>query len=84
MGAAGGRLDGLVFMVGIIVGILGFAEIYPAIVDFAWSGGRGTETLPELLGLSPWVVAVPVAAMALALFWLAGVTEKKFGDSSPS
>lgn len=84
MGAAGGRLDGLVFMVGIIVGILGFAEIYPAIVDFAWSGARGTETLPELLGASPSVVAVLIAAMALALFWLAGAAEKKFGDSSPN
>jgi len=84
VGAAGGRLDGLVFMVGILVGILGFAEIYPAIVDFAWSGERGTETLPELLGSSPWAVAILVAAMALALFWLAGVVEKKFGDSSPS
>ncbi len=84
MGTAGGRLDGLVFMIGIVVGILGFAEIYPAIVGFAWSGNRGTETLPELLGSSPWVVAVLIAAMALALFWLAGVAERKFGDPSRS
>lgn len=82
VGAASGKLDALVFMAGIIVGILGFAEIYPAIYDFVWSGDRGTETLPALFGLSPWVVAVLIAGVALGLFWLAAMAEQKFGNSS--
>lgn len=84
MGAASGKLDALVFMIGIIVGILGFAEIYPAIYDFAWSGNMGIQTLPRLFGLSPWVVAILIAGMALGLFWLAAVAEGKFGRSSHS
>ena len=84
MGAASGKLDALVFMIGIIVGILGFAEIYPAIYDFAWSGNMGTETLPGLSGLPSWVVAILIAGMALSLFWLAAIAERKFGHSSHS
>src|SRR3990167_5007991 len=38
VGAASGKLDALVFMIGIVIGILGFAEICPAIYDFVWSG----------------------------------------------
>jgi len=69
-------------MFGIIVGILGFAEIYPAIYDFALSGGRGAETLPQWLGASAWAVVFLVAVMAFVLFWLAGAAEKKFSRSS--
>ena len=84
MGAASGKLDAWVFMIGIIVGILGFAEIYPAIYDFAWSGDMGIQTLPGLFGLSSWVIAILIAGMALGLFWLAGAAERKFGHSSHS
>ena len=82
VGAASGKLDALVFMIGIILGILGFAEIYPVIYDFAWSGGMGHETLPGLFGLPSWVVAMLIAGMALGLFWLAAVAERKFGRQS--
>lgn len=82
MGAASGKLDALVFMVGIIVGILGFAEMYPAMYDFAWSGEMGAVTLPGLLGLPSWIIAIGVVGMALGLFWLAAVAERKFSRSS--
>lgn len=74
----------MVFMIGIIVGILGFAEGYPAIYDFVWSGDMGIETLPGLFGLAPWVAAMLIVGMALGLFWLASIAEKKFGHSSHS
>lgn len=71
-------------MGGLILGVLGFAEIYPAIYDFAWSGEMGVQTLPGLFGLPSWVVAVLVVGMALGLFWLAGLAERKFRGSSQS
>jgi hypothetical protein len=82
VGAASGKLDALVFMMGLIIGILGFAEIYPAIYDFVWSGNMGVATLPALFGLPSLLVAIGVVGMALVLFWLAAVVEKKFSPST--
>lgn len=69
-------------MVGLVLGIFAFAEIYPAIYEFAWSGDRGALTLPDLLGLSSWVVAVFALGVAVGLFWLAAIAEKKFSSRS--
>ncbi len=71
-------------MVGLIIGIFGFSEIYPVIYDFAWSGDLGTQTLPGLFGLPSWIVAIGVTGMALGLFWLAEIAERKFRDSQSS
>ena len=82
MGTASGKLDAPVFMVGLLLGILGFAEIYPVISTFAWSGALEAQTLLELLGLPSWVVALAVAGMALGLFRLSAVLERRFSHSS--
>jgi hypothetical protein len=75
-------LDAPVFMVGLLLGILGFAELYPVISTFAWSGALETQTLLELFGLPSWVTALAVAGMALGLFWLSAVVERRFRHSS--
>jgi len=82
VGTASGKLDAPVFMVGLLLGILGFAEIYPVISTFAWSGALETQTLLELFGLPSWVVAFAVVGMAFGLFWLSAVLERKFSHSS--
>ena len=69
-------------MVGLLLGILGFAEIYPVISTFASSGALEAQTLLELLGLPSWVVALAVAGMALGLFRLSAVLERRFSHSS--
>ncbi|MGH7411606.1 MAG: hypothetical protein ACREJ6_11195 [Candidatus Methylomirabilis sp.] len=68
-------------MVGLVLGVLGFAEIYPVISTFAWSGALESQTLLELFGLPSWLVALLVAGMALGLFWLSAVIERKFSHS---
>ena len=55
-------------MVGLLLGILGFAELYPVISTFAWSGALETQTLLELFGLPSWVTALAIVGMALGLF----------------
>lgn len=82
MGTASGKLDAPVFMVGLLLGILGFAELYPVISRFAWSGALETQTLLELFGLPSWVTALAIVGMALALFWLSALLERKFSRSS--
>ena len=81
MGTASGKLDAPVFMVGLVLGIVGFAEIYPVISTFAWSGALESQTLVELSGLPSWLVALLVAGMAVSLFWLSAVLERKFSHS---
>jgi hypothetical protein len=71
VGAAQGRLDGLAFMGGLIVGIVIFAEAYGALSGFVVSGDQGTETLPGWLGLSPWIIWLGLTVMALGAFRLA-------------
>ena len=82
MGTASGKLDAPVFMVGLLLGILGFAELYPVISTFAWSGALETQTLLELFGLPSWVTALASVGMALGLFRLSAVLERRFSHSS--
>ena len=79
MGAASGRLDALVFMGGVVAGVLVFAEAYPRLEAFVWSGGLGGVTLAELLGVPFWALAVGVAMMALGTFWLVSTLEPAAG-----
>ncbi len=61
--ASTGRIDGLMVLLGMMTGILGFGFAYPALAGFYESGARGVWTLPQAMGL-PWgaVVSIVVAA----------------------
>jgi uncharacterized membrane protein YedE/YeeE len=67
-GFGAGRLDALVMMIGISVGSLLFAILYPSLEGFYLSSDMGAPTIPKLLGVNPWVVVIPVIALALGLF----------------
>jgi hypothetical protein len=79
VGAASGRLDALVFMGGVVAGVLVFAEAYPRLEAFVWSGGLGGVTLAEVLGVPFWALAVGVVMMALGAFWLVKTLEPARG-----
>ncbi|MGD9253858.1 MAG: YeeE/YedE thiosulfate transporter family protein [Holophagae bacterium] len=75
-----GKLDGMFFLGGVTVGVWIFGETgvhFRTFYDTA--GDLGRFTLPELLGLSPGVVAILVTLMALAMFWAGEKVEKIFG-----
>ena len=80
MGAAQGRLDAAVFIIGLLTGVIAFAEVYAAIVPFVWSGDFGTLTLPSALGLPAWLVVLLVVVMALALFGLIGKLQRRLSS----
>ncbi len=61
----------MVFMAGLIVGIVIFAEAYGVLSGFVVSGDQGTQTLQGWLGLSPWIIWPGLTVMALAAFRLA-------------
>ena len=73
MGALGeGRWDALWGILGMIVGAALFAEAYPAIEKTVYTWGNlGRITLPQVLGVSHWVIIPLFIVGALLLFrWL--------------
>lgn len=74
---ATGRLDALVFLGGITVGIFGFGELYPMIEGFVNAEAMGRVTLPEVLGLRTGQVVFAVVVVAVLGFWGASVVERR-------
>ena len=70
-GALGeGRWDALWGIIGMLVGAAIFAEVYPFLKTtiLTW-GNLGEITLPQVLGLSHWIVVPAMIVGALILFW---------------
>ncbi len=76
--AATGRLDGIVFLAGIVAGIFAFGELYPLLKGFYSSTPMGSITLPGILGISQGLAVFLVAAMAIGGFAGATWVEKRF------
>ena len=74
--AASGKLDGLLTVVGVAVGMLAYAELQPAFAAFHESGKLGGVFLYQLLHLPPIVLALIVAVAAVACFQGAGAIER--------
>ncbi len=72
-----GKLDGLVFTVGLYLGIAGFTLVYPYIADFYNSGYLGHITLTELTGIPAHWFAMAFTFVALAAFWGTMLIEKR-------
>lgn len=80
---ATGKLDGLIFILGVMFGIFIFGEIFPFITDFYYSTNMGSVTLPEFFHLSYGMVVFLVIIMAVGAFAAAEWSEKKFAHRNP-
>lgn len=80
--ASTGRIDGIVYLLGVVAGIFFYGEIYPLINGFANSTNLGRLTLPEVFSISYGMVVFLVVIMAVGAFWAAEWAEKKFGSKS--
>jgi uncharacterized protein len=76
VGIVSGKLDALVYLLGMIVGIWVFAAGFPAWGDFYLSSPLGRVTLWQEFGISRELMAAAIVVMALMAFWLAGLAEK--------
>jgi len=72
VGAATGRIDAFVYLLGIIAGIAAFGEMFPLISGFYNATPMGQVTLPQLLNIPYGVVVFAVILMAVGGF--AGAT----------
>ncbi len=79
---ATGRVDGLVYALGIGAGTLAYGELYPELSGFADSGSMGQLTLPEAFHV-PWgVVVFVVVVVAVGGFSVATRVEQHFGGET--
>jgi uncharacterized membrane protein YedE/YeeE len=76
--AATGRLDALVYVLGVAAGVFAFAEAFPLLRGFYESGGLGTLTLPQVFHLPYGLVVLAVVLMAIGGFMGAEWVERRF------
>jgi hypothetical protein len=75
---ATGRIDAVVYALGIFAGTFAYAEVYPAIKGFVNADAMGQVTLPEVSGL-PWgLIVFAVVVIAVVGFWGATLVERRF------
>jgi hypothetical protein len=72
-----GKIDGLVFTIGLYVGIFFFSESFPLFANFYNSGNLGNVTLTDVTGIDASWFAFAFTVIALAAFWFTMVIEKK-------
>jgi hypothetical protein len=64
-------------MIGIGIGSLAFAVVYPMLEDFYQSSPMGVATIPSITGVSHWIVLAVLVIMAGLMFFLMEKFEKK-------
>ena len=83
-GMATGRIDAMVYGLGMLAGLALYAEAYPALEAWTKTTALGELTWPEFLGLSRGLLVLLVAAMAGLMFWGATRIERAFADWRPA
>ena len=73
-----GKIDAMVFIGGLFIGIFIFAEGYPLWEGFYKAKFMGIPTLSQVLGLKDGVVVLGVILAAMGMFWVGEWAESKF------
>ncbi|MDD5160774.1 MAG: YeeE/YedE thiosulfate transporter family protein [Sulfuricurvum sp.] len=78
VGFFSGRLDALVFMIGMVIGVFIFALSFDDLQGlYTAAKGANRETLPQLLHVPTWVILVGLIALATAGFRIGSKMEAK-------
>ncbi len=77
-GASIGKLDGLIFVGGLFIGVLIFGLGYKLWEGLYMAKFLGSPKISSALGLSDGIFALLLILAALAMFWVAEWAEKKF------
>lgn len=76
VGIVSGKLDAVVFLLGMVAGIWIFAAGFPFWGSFYMTADMGRLTLWQAFGLRPEWMALAITVMALVAFWLASLAER--------
>ncbi|MEN8115943.1 MAG: YeeE/YedE thiosulfate transporter family protein [Bacteroidota bacterium] len=72
-----GKIDAIVFTVGIFIGISVFSVSFPMIENFFNSSNMGNVTLTDVTGIPAQWFAIVFTIVALAAFWITMLIEKR-------
>ena len=82
VGLASGRLDGVFFMTGMVLGTGVFAGVFDRIKGFYFAAkGPDAQTLGDLFGVPTWLVLAVLVLMAVAGFALGAWFERRHGGA---
>ncbi len=76
--AAIGKIDGMWFVFGSVVGIFLFAETYPLWKTLYLSNNLGDVKISDALGMKDGIFAITLIVVAALMFWIGELAEKKF------
>ena len=80
VGAMSGRIDAMIFVLGLVVGTALFAWLFPTFEPLTvWGEVKDSLTLPEALQISDVIVNVVLVVAAVGVFYLGSWMESKFG-----
>lgn len=79
---ATGKIDGMVFVGGFLVGVVGFAFAFPHIESFFNSSQMGRMLLSDLFGISHGLVVMLVVVLALVSLYVTHVLDRKLGNNA--
>ena len=78
VGLMTGRLDAIVFFVGLLIGTWVFASFFPEFEALTTAGEfTHGDRLPEWLGVPEWLVLAGMVAAAVGVFFLGGWFERR-------
>jgi uncharacterized protein len=77
-GASIGKIDGLVFVAGLFIGVAIFGAGYPVWEKLYWAKDLGAPKVSESLNMKDGVFALLLILAAMGMFWVAEWAEKKF------
>lgn len=78
--AVTGKIDGMVYLLGIVAGIFIFGELFPLVGNFYNSTPMGQVTLSQLFNIPYGILVFAVVLMAIGGFAAAEWAEKKLGN----
>ena len=79
-GAAIGKIDAMIFIGGLFIGVFLFAEGYPLWEKIYKASPMGSPKLSEVAGLSDGMFTLVMILAAAAMFWVGEWAEKKFSQ----
>ncbi len=82
--AAVGRIDGMVFVLGGLIGVFIFGEAFPHVQALYLAGSFGDITVPAALGISPGLFGLLLTVVAVGAFALTTKLERHVNPASTS
>lgn len=79
-GAAIGKIDAIIFTLGMFVGILIFSELFPLYSDFFTSGSMGDALVTDVLGIPAGLFVLLLTLVAVGAFYVTGIIEKRVNN----